>query len=101
MLEHSGYKVETATGGSEAFKKFQSGSYQMVITDLRMPAGDGISLLKNIRSIDSTTPVLCVTGFSEIPCSEIIQMGANAVLDKPLNTEIIINTIKENLNQIS
>jgi two-component system response regulator HydG len=95
IIERVGYKVETASGGNEAFKKFEAGAYDMVITDIRMPQGDGVSLIKNIRNINKSTPVFCVTGFSEITSAQLLDLGANAVFEKPINREKVLNQIQQ------
>ena len=58
-LEGDGHYVETADDGVQALKKFQAGKWDLVITDLLMPK------LNVIKQIDSTIPVILVTGSAD------------------------------------
>lgn len=92
-LESAGYKIETASGGNQALVKFKNNSYDLVITDIRMPDGDGLSLLKNVKAINADIPVLCITGFSDSSNQSIMNMGAFAVLEKPFDFKALHSTL--------
>lgn len=62
-LTRSGHDVETALDGIEGIQKFDDGSYDMVITDLRMPGLDGKGVVEHIRSsANNTVPVIGISG---------------------------------------
>jgi CheY-like chemotaxis protein len=79
--------VETARNGREALKKFRTGEYDLVVTDLRMPYMDGCQLTEAIRRIDATVPIVWVTGF-RYPGTDlhIRQLAVYTCLDKPVTT---------------
>ena len=98
IIEESGYQVETAEGGNEAFVKFESGSFDLLITDIRMPEGDGITLIKKIRAMNKKIPIFCVSGYSEISNTELLDLGVNAVFGKPFNREKILKKLHDSLS---
>jgi two-component system response regulator VanR len=58
-----GYKVEVAADGLEGITKFNRHRYDIVITDVRMPGMDGVSVVHHIRaSAEKTTPVMGIAG---------------------------------------
>jgi PAS domain S-box-containing protein len=61
-LRESGYRVTTAANGLEAWDAFQADPAEVVITDLRMPKGDGRELIGRLRERDPLLPIIVVTG---------------------------------------
>ena len=62
-LTRFGYKVETAVDGQEGIKKFDSGNFDIVITDIRMPGVDGNGVVKHIRNSNrQSIPVIAISG---------------------------------------
>lgn len=62
-LTLAGHHVITASDGQEALNLFQTGSYDMVLVDLKMPGMDGWELARNIKRIDPNTIVVLMTGW--------------------------------------
>ena len=69
-----------------------------MITDIRMPKGDGVGLLKGIKAINSNSPVICITGFSNIPSSSLLEQGALAVFEKPFDIQKLRKKVMEVLD---
>lgn len=91
-LEMNGASVVEASGGHEAFKISQEQSFDLVLSDVRMPAGDGVELLQNLMAVDFRRPVvMLITGFSDLPPEQAYQMGASAFLSKPFDPERLID----------
>jgi DNA-binding response OmpR family regulator len=89
-----GFQVDTATSGNRAWELLEQNSYGVVVTDIRMPDGDGIVLLKNIKDRDVVRPgVLFISGFSEILIEDIFHYGAEGVFEKPFDATAIKNAI--------
>ena len=61
-LSELGYRVSVCTSGSQAWRKFQEDPADVVITDLRMPAGNGEQLVEQLRDFDPLLPIVIVTG---------------------------------------
>jgi DNA-binding response OmpR family regulator len=83
-LRRRNYEVLCAASGREALEIVKARPLDMVISDVRMPDGDGIELLKELRKHHYETPVLMfVTGFADLSLEEAYQLGADAVFSKP------------------
>ena len=95
-LELDGYNVFTAQSGNQALDVLSHNQIHFVITDVKMPDGDGVMLLKEIRKTDDNLPVIIlISGFSTIKKEEFVAMGAIDLLPKPTNLKTITKHIKE------
>jgi PAS domain S-box-containing protein len=94
QLDFLGCKADYAKNGIEALRLWESGSYQMLLTDIRMPGMDGYELTRRIREKESGIerfPIIVVTANAmEHDVWRCINMGASEVVSKPLS----INTLK-------
>lgn len=87
-----------AANGSEAFAIVQKQVIDLVLSDIRMPNGTGVDLLKEIRARNPNTPiVLLASGYSDFSEPEILKMGASALLDKPIDRQKMIDLIEKEL----
>ena len=86
MLKHVGHTVEITSSGSEALERFQTGTYDLVITDLGMPGMSGDTLADRIRALRPTTPVVALTGWQ---LNEEQRSHFDEVLKKPANREAL------------
>lgn len=101
-FEMSGYNIFQASGGLEAIEIVKSNRIDFIISDIRMPDGDGVSLLEKIREIDPNIPIIVmVTGFAEITREEIIKKGALDLLEKPYDIELLESYIEKHMKSIS
>ncbi|MBI4355965.1 MAG: sigma-54-dependent Fis family transcriptional regulator [Candidatus Omnitrophica bacterium] len=95
LLRRRHFDVETAADGTEALERLKQKSFRLVITDLRMPAIDGMSLLAHIRSEYPDVSVVLITGFGTIASAvEAIRQGAFDYLTKPVQPEELEATIQ-------
>lgn len=92
-FELEGWIVHEAHNGTEAFKVFGDQKIDAIITDVRMPGGDGIQLLDKVHEKSPSTPVLVVTGFADITPQEAMNRGAHAVLTKPFDLRQIYQIV--------
>ena len=88
ILEGEGHSVVEARDGDEALLFARREPFALVLTDRRMPARDGIALLKALRSeLPAPPPVVVLTGFGTIPeAVEAVRLGAADYLTKPLES---------------
>ncbi len=94
-FEMEGYPVSTAADGSEAFEKVFADVIDVVITDIRMPKKDGLTLLKEIRQKHQKLPfVIVMTAYSEFSEQEITDMGAVGLLQKPIDLNKLIKFVE-------
>lgn len=98
IFELQGFSVFVAASGDSAFKIVESNKIDLVISDMRMPFGDGMELLRNIRTRSRKTPVVIfVTGYSDISFEKCLSEGAYAVFTKPFNQKELIDSAKSAL----
>lgn len=85
-LESEGFLVSEAACLEEAREILQSHEFGAVLLDVRLPDGDGIEFLKEIRSVDTTVPVILITGHGTIAMAvEAMRHGADQFLTKPVD----------------
>ena len=98
ILEQKGYETEEAENGEEALRLLKSKNYSMVITDIKMPVMDGITLLREIKKIDPDYPVIVLTAFGSIESAvEAVREGALDYITKPFEEEKLLITIKRSM----
>jgi len=82
-LKGQGYKVQTASNGTDALKIIKEQAPQIVFLDINMPDMDGIETLRKIRQIDSELPVIMITAHGSDENREAAyKLKANAFFDK-------------------
>ena len=64
-LSKMDYEVTTASGGAEGFKQFSQNTFDLVITDCKMPGTDGWQLAALIKQASARTPIIMITGQSK------------------------------------
>lgn len=85
-LKRRGCETLEAGCGVEALKIVLAHPIDIVLSDVRMPNGTGVDLLKQIRKLNPDVPiVLLATGFADLTESEALSMGAHALFDKPID----------------
>ena len=94
-----GYSVETASGGYDGLRMFKEGSFDLVITDIRMPDIDGIEVARFIRSSDKPqTPIIAMSGTPWLMDNN----GFDFTISKPFSVKILMDAVKElTLNPIN
>lgn len=96
ILIDAGYAVTTAANGSEALDKLDEKTYPIVISDLKMPVMDGITLLDKINARDAIKPfVILITAFGDIDHAlQLINRGAYDYIIKPFKIEQLLIAVK-------
>ena len=99
-LTEEGYRVDNANDGKKALDLVRNKSYDLVLTDLRMPNIDGLSLLSEIKSVDDDTSVIVMTAYGTVENAvEAMKEGAYDFITKPFDTEhlcVLVNRALEN-----
>jgi len=87
-FQRQGWQVETAAGASEALRKFGEKRFPLVVTDVRMPDGDGFHLMRSVRMAAPDTAVIILTAFGSVPDAvQAMRSGACDYLSKPISFE--------------
>ncbi len=100
-LKGAGFGVIEAVDGTDALAKAKANSVDLVLTDVNMPKMDGISLIKELRSLPNYkfTPMLLLTTESGVDKkSEGKSAGATGWIVKPFNPDQLLATIKKVLS---
>lgn len=99
-LAKKNFNVFSASTIKEAKKRFRKQLPDLVLSDMRLPDGDGISLLKWVKAKDSSLPYIIMTNYAEITAAvESIKLGAFDYVSKPLNTDELISKIGQAIMQ--
>ncbi len=95
IFENEGYVVDTASSGDEAIELLSQEDYDLVLTDLHMEGGDGLSVLNRIRRQAPLTISVVLTGFASVESAiAALQEGAYDYLIKPCDIESMKHTIR-------
>jgi len=88
LLEEVGYQVRSASSLQEGTKLFFDDSFDLVICDIMMPDGNGLELLKAIKSQKSRTSVVMMTAYTSTRSAiEAMKLGAYDYVSKPFDVE--------------
>ena len=101
-LQGEGYRVQGAEGGKEALRLMNTQNFDAVLSDLRMPGLDGLSLFEEIMSLRKDIPVILMTAHGTIQDAvEATQRGVFGFLTKPIDHEELRNLLKKAVSQSS
>jgi acetyl-CoA synthetase len=97
-LAKKGYNIETAYDGLEASEKLTAGTFDAVVSDLKMPKIDGMELLRMVRETNQNIAFIVITGYgtAEIE-ADAKKFGANGYLPKPFAPSALAQTIQKAL----
>jgi len=99
ILTRYGCEYEIIKSGLEAMHKIRDGKYDLLITDLKMPDIDGMTILKESKKISPETPVIMITGFSTVESAvEAMKSGAYDYVRKPIDPEELLLIIERSLD---
>lgn len=93
-FQRKGYITLCASNGTEAFELVKSKNVDLILSDIRMPGGDGVKLLTDVKNFNHAIPVLMfMTGFADLSLEEAYDMGADAVFSKPFNRKSLMEAV--------
>jgi len=100
-LQDMGYRTLEAENAARAFGVFQSESPQIVVTDIKMPGGDGIELLRKIKHENPETEVIMITGHGDMNLAiRSLKYRATDFITKPINVDALDIAIRRALEKI-
>ncbi len=98
-LALSGFETETFASAEDALKKVGADYPGIVVSDIKMPGIDGMQFLKRLMSVDSSLPVIMITGHGDVPMAvEAMRVGAYDFLEKPFNPDKMTELAKRASN---
>jgi two-component system response regulator HydG len=100
-LESQGYRIYTSPGAVEAIRILESTPMDLIITDLKMPEIDGLSLVRHIQENFKDTEVMMITGYPSIEGAvEAVKTGAEEYLAKPFTEEELFSAVRRALDKL-
>ena len=101
LLEFEGYEVRGASSGAEALATYETWKPELVFMDVKMSGMDGLETLKRLRARDPSAIVVMISGHATIQNAvEATQLGAYDILEKPLDTDRILVTLRNAIGRI-
>ncbi len=95
-MRRKGLRQILSSNGSEAFRKLAKESFDLIITDVRMPGLTGLDILPGVRKLQPEASIIVITAFgSEEVCRRAFERGATAYLEKPIHFHKLRTLIHE------
>ncbi len=99
-LENAGYSVTEAADARAALNEIAAGPHKLVLTDLRMPNGTGLDVLRAAKAADGNIPVIVMTAFGSIDeAVQAMKDGAHDFLQKPVDSNHLLLIVARALEQ--
>ncbi len=101
-LTSRGFTVHCASDGYQAVQLAHKIAPDLIVLDLQLPAGDGLSVLRKLRISDSTkkTHIVVLTGMTnELIKQSVLTEGVDAYLQKPYDSQVLLDTIDKILGK--
>lgn len=94
-LEMDGFKVLSAPCGEEAIELLKNNKIDFIISDVRMPRGDGVALLKYVKEFYPRLPhIVLYSGYAEVSAQDVKKMGGIDLISKPADMDAMVELIK-------
>ncbi|HEY0997017.1 MAG TPA: sigma-54 dependent transcriptional regulator [Gemmatimonadaceae bacterium] len=101
LLEFEGYEVRTAANAVDGIAEYERFRPHLVFQDVKMAGIDGVEALKKLKEVDPAAIVVMISGHATIQTAvEATQLGAYDILEKPLDTDRILVTLRNALSHL-
>src|SRR3990172_4465371 len=101
ILQAAGYDVEAAANGQQACELYRTGDFDVVLTDLKLPDTDGLSIVDQLFQIQPLGCLIIMTAHGSIDSAvEAMKKGAFDYLTKPLDREQILIVLKRAFDKV-
>lgn len=98
FLSKQGYEISCAFSAAEAHRLIENLKFDLILTDLRLPDSDGMTLLSEFKKNLPTTPVILMTGYSDINTAvKAMKNGAFDYISKPFNPDEVLLVVENAL----
>ncbi len=103
VFRKAGYTVDVCNNGWELLWHVEPllfpvkfGSYDLIVSDIRMPGVSGMEVLEGTRQTKGFPPIILITAFGDDQThEESKRMGAAAIFDKPFDMDVLLETVKK------
>jgi two-component system nitrogen regulation response regulator NtrX len=101
LLEYEEIEVQSCTSGAEALRVYPEFRPHLVLLDVKMQGMDGLETLRHLRTLDPRAQVVMISGHGTIQTAvEATQLGAYDFLEKPLDTDRILLTLRNAMEHV-
>lgn len=101
ILQPEGYEVSGVTNPAEALEKIQNGSFDLIITDLKMPGMDGIELIRHVKAQNPAAGIVVITGYpSQESIKDALEYGIIDYLPKPFSPQLLLDVTEKAINLV-
>jgi CheY-like chemotaxis protein len=95
ILEGTGHEIYYASDGKQALAYYSEKGIDVVVTDIHMPHGDGLTFITSLAALFPSAPVIAVSGKGKDLLKEAITRGARAALSKPVDPDVLLAAIAD------
>lgn len=100
VLQEVGYTVKTSDSAESALELFGRFAFQVVITDYQLPRMSGVDFIRELRTNNTTLPVVLISGFADALGLHEANTGADIVIQKSANEVThLVRAVKRLLNR--
>ncbi|MDO9288295.1 MAG: response regulator [Thermodesulfovibrionales bacterium] len=96
FLTYFGYEVDCVNDGEDAMILIEKSNYSLLITDYEMPRINGIELIKKVRNLSPSMPIIGISGLHSSR-NEFLTAGASLFMEKPFTLSILKNALEREL----
>ena len=97
-LAQAGHRVESAADGLSGLARFQSGAFDIVVTDLSLPERSGLEVARAVKSLRPNTPVVLITGWGHlVDPGRLREHGVDLTLVKPFRLDRVLAVVNDAL----
>ena len=89
IFEDEGFETEYCSNISDALKVVATTQFDFILSDIKMPGGDGVEFKSKLNQQQNVTPFLFMTGFSSLPKEELQSLNAIGIIKKPFSIEAL------------
>ena len=100
ILSKEAYSLDLTTKSREGLELALNNTYDLVLTDIRMPDIGGMRILRDIKRKKPETQVIILTGYATVKSAvDAMKLGASDYLEKPFTPEILLKTIEKTISK--
>jgi DNA-binding NtrC family response regulator len=100
ILEYEQYEVDEAQDGAEGLDKIQTGNFDLVFCDIKMPKMDGLEVLSALQKLNTDIPIVMISGHGTVETAvDATKLGAFDFISKPLDLNRLLITVRNALDK--
>jgi CheY-like chemotaxis protein len=98
-LKPAGHKLHFAVDGAQALRSFLERTIHVVVTDIVMPGGSGLTLIADLKALKPDVPIIAISGKGPGGLSAASAIGADAVIIKPFAPAQLVRAVGDALDR--